>query len=96
MIEGMSYSSQRRSLHSESACFQSCIRLNDGPNIKLVELLKVCGAGLSLVCCLVIRRSTDGFLYLQDFSGVVSQPRDLRVSQYAVSAASSSPNHRPY
>ena len=34
----------------------SCIRLNDGPNIKLTELLKSVGLD-SLVCCLVIRGS---------------------------------------
>ena len=42
----------------------SCIRLSDGPNIKLVvflptlELFKLAGARLTLVCCLVIRCST--------------------------------------
>ena len=29
-----------------------------GPNVKLVELLKMSGAGLGVVCCLVIRGST--------------------------------------
>ena len=38
-----------------------CIRLNGGPNIKFVELFKLVGAGLSLVCCLVIRGLTGGF-----------------------------------
>ena len=67
----------------------SCIRLNDGPNIKLVELFKFVGAGLSLICCLAIRGSTDGFLLLRDFSDGVSQPRGFRVSQYVVSVESS-------
>ena len=34
---------------------------DDGPNIKLVDLFKLVGTGLSLVCCLVIRGSTDFF-----------------------------------
>ena len=38
-----------------------CIRLNDGPNIKLGDLFKLVGTGLSLVCCLAIRGSTGGF-----------------------------------
>ena len=38
------------------------VGLNDGHNIKLVELFKLVGAGLSLVYCLVIRGSTGGFL----------------------------------
>ena len=59
-----------------------CIRLTDGPNIKLVELLKLVGTELSIVCCLVIRGSTGGFLLLRHFSGVDSHPRDLQVSQY--------------
>ena len=50
----------------------SCIRLNDGPHKKLVELFNLVGAGLRLVCCLVIRGSTGGFVLLQYFSGVVS------------------------
>ena len=67
------------------------------PYIKLVELLKLIGAGLSLACCFVIRGSTGGFLLLQDFSGVVSQPMGLRVSQHVVSVESSSlTHHRPY
>ena len=39
------------------------------------------GACLSLVCCLIIRGSTSGFLLLRDFSSVVSQPRGLRVTK---------------
>ena len=35
----------------------------------------------SLVCCLVIRGSTGGFLLLRYFSGIVSHPGVLRVSQ---------------
>ena len=31
------------------------LTLNDGPNIKLVDLFKLVGTGLNLVCCLVIR-----------------------------------------
>ena len=58
--------------------------------MRLVELSKLVGAGLSHVCCLVIRGSVGSFLLLGDFSGVVSQPRSLRVSQYVVSFESSS------
>ena len=39
--------------------------LNDGPNIKLVDLFKLVGTELSLVCCLVIRGSNGGFLLLR-------------------------------
>ena len=54
-------------------------------------------AGLSLACCLVIRGSTGGFLLLRYFSGVVSHPRDLQVTQYVVSVESSSlTHHMPY
>ena len=60
------------------------LRIN-GPTIKLVELFKLAGAGLSLVCCLVIQGSTGGFLLLCDFSGVVLYPRSTRVSQFVVS-----------
>ena len=75
----------------------SCVRFNDGHNIKLVELFKLDGAGLSLVCCLFIRGSTGGFRLLWDFSGVVSRPRGLWVSQYVVSVESPSlTHHRPY
>ena len=38
----------------------SCTRLNDGPNIKLVELCKLAGDELCFVCCLVIRGSGGG------------------------------------
>ena len=37
------------------------------------------------VCFLVIRGSVDGFVLLRYFSGGVSQPRDLQMSQYFVS-----------
>ena len=67
----------------------SCVRLNDGPNIKLVELFKLAGTGLRLVCCLVIWGTTGGFLLLRYFIGVVSHPWDLNVSQYVVSVESS-------
>ena len=40
---------------------------------------------VSLIYCLVIRSSTGGFLLLRDISGIVSQPRDIRVSLYVVS-----------
>ena len=36
------------------------------------------GAELSLVSCLAIRGSTGGFLLLSEFSGGISQTRDLR------------------
>ena len=40
----------------------ACIRLNDGPNIKLVKLFfYLVGAGLSLVWCLIIKGETGGF-----------------------------------
>ena len=61
----------------------------DGLNIKLVDLLTLVGTGLSIACCLVILGSTGGFLLLQYFSGIVSHPGDLQVSQY-VSVESSS------
>ena len=56
----------------------SCIRLNDGPNIKLVDSFKLVGTGLSLVCCLVIHGSTGGFHLLRYFSVVVSHHRFSR------------------
>ena len=56
-----------------------------GPNIKLVELFKLVGAGLILVCCLVIRGSIGGSLLLRDFSGVVSHSRARPLTQYVVS-----------
>ena len=72
-------------------------RLSDGSNIKPSELSKLVGAGLRLVCFSVIRGSTDGFLLLWDFRGVVSQPRDLRVTQYFVFVETSSLTHpKPY
>ena len=73
----------------------SCIRLSDGPNIKLVESLKF--SGWTRSCLLLGRSGFNWCLLLQDFSGVVSQPSGLRVSQYVVSVESSSLNHhRPY
>ena len=42
--------------------------LNNGPNIKLLDLFKLVAAGLSIVCCLVIRGSTGGFLLLRYFT----------------------------
>ena len=71
----------------------SCIRLNDGPNIKLFGLFKLVGAVLSIACCLVIRGSTGGFIFLRDFIGVVLERKGLRVSQYVVSVESSSLTH---
>ena len=65
------------------------------PIIKLVDLIKLVGSGLSIVCFLVIRGSTGVFL-LRFYSGIVLHPGVLRVSQY-VSVESSSPtHHRPY
>ena len=74
----------------------SGIRLNDGPNIKLVDLFKLVGTGFSLVCCLVIRCSTGGFLLLRYLSGIVSHPGVLRMSQYVSVEFSSLTHHRPY
>ena len=51
-------------------------RLNDGPNMNLLDVFKLVGTGLSPVCCFVIRGSTDVFL-VRIFSGVVLQPKDL-------------------
>ena len=73
-----------------------CIRLNDGPNIKLLDLFKWVETGLSLVCCLVIRCSTGDFLLLRYFSGIVSHPGGFRVSQYVSVESSSLTHHRPY
>ena len=74
----------------------SCIRFNDGPNIKLVDLFKLVGTVLSLVCCLVIRGSTGGFLLLRYCSDIVSQPVALQVSRYVSIESSSLTYHRPY
>ena len=67
-------------------------------NIKLVDLFKPVGAGLSLVCCLVIRGSPGGFFLPRDRSGAFfSHPRGLRVSQNVVFVESSSLTyHGPY
>ena len=67
-----------------------------GPIIKLVDLFKLIVTGLSLVYCLVIRDSADGFVLLKYFSGVVSHPRVLQVSQYVSVESSSLTHHRPY
>ena len=65
-------------------------------HIKFVDLLKFVGAGHNLVCCLVIPASTGVFGLLQDFSGIFSQPKGLRVSQYVVFVEPSSlTQHRP-
>ena len=79
--------------------------VNDGPNIKLVDLFKLVWTGLSLVCCLVIRRSTGGFLLLRYFSQFLRDyilfqwycftPWVLRVSQYVSVESSSLTHHRP-
>ena len=65
-------------------------------NIKLADLFKLVGIGLSLVYCLVIRSSTGGFLLLRYFSGIVSHPGVLRVSQYVSVESSSLTHHSPY
>ena len=70
--------------------------LNDGSNMKLVDLFKLVGTGLSLVCCLVIRGSAGGLILLRYFSGIVSHPGVLRVSQYVSVESSSLTHHRPY
>ena len=62
-----------------------------------LKCVKLVGAGLNLICCLFIRGLTGGFILLWDFSGVVSHPMGLRVSQYFVPVESSSLTyHRPY
>ena len=56
----------------------NCVRLSDGPDIKLFILV---GLGRSFfVCCLSHRDSTVRFLLLQCSSGAVRHPRDLQVS----------------
>ena len=67
--------------------------LNDGPNIKHADLFKLVGTGL--VCCLVIRGSTGGFLLRQYFSYVVSHPRVLQVAQYVSVESPSLTHHMP-
>ena len=62
----------------------------------LFDSFKLVGTGLSLVCCLVIRGSAGGFLLLPNFSGIVSHPGVLRVSQYVSVKSSSLTHHRPY
>ena len=66
-----------------------------GPT-KLVDLFKLVGTGLSLVCCLVIRGSTGGFHLLRYFSGIVSHPGVLRVSQYVSVESYSLIHYRPF
>ena len=75
----------------------SNIRLNDGPKIKLVKSFNLVGAGLSFVCCLVIRGSTGVLVLFRYFRGMVWHPSDLQVSQYV--AVVESPyliHHRSY
>ena len=48
-----------------------CIRRNDWPNIKLVNLFKLVGTDLKLVSCLVIRDLIGGFYLFQYLSGIV-------------------------
>ena len=69
---------------------------NDGPHIELVDSFKLLGTGLILICCLVIRGSIGGSLLLQYFSGIVSHPGVIRVSQYVSVESSSLTHHRPY
>ena len=64
-------------------------------NIKLVDLFRLVGTGLSLVCCLVIRGLTGSFLLLRYFSGIVAHPGVLQVSQYVSVESSSLTHHRP-
>ena len=71
-----------------------CVRLNHGPNIKLIDLSTVGVTGHSLVCCLV-RGSTGGFLLLWYLSGLVSHPRVLRVLQYVSVKSSALTQHKP-
>ena len=66
--------------------YGSFIRLNDGPNVKLVDLFKSVGTGLRLFCCLVIRGSTGSFILLRYFSGIVSHPGVLRMSHTFLSS----------
>ena len=62
----------------------------------LVDLFTLVGTRLSLVCCLVIRGSTDGLIWLRYFSGIVSHPVVLQGSQYVSVESSSLNHHRPY
>ena len=63
--------------------------------MELVDLFKLVATGLSLVCCLVIRGSTGGFLLLRYFSGIVSHPAVLQVSHVSVESSSLT-HHWPY
>ena len=71
-------------------------RLNDGPNIQLVDLFKLDGTGLSLVCCLVIRGSAGGFLFSPVFQWYCFHSEVLRMSQYVSVESSSLTHHRLY
>ena len=67
-----------------------------GTTKKVEDFFKLVGAGPILVFYLVIRGSTAGFPLLRDFSGAISQPRGLQVSQYVVLVESKSLiRHRP-
>ena len=59
---------------------------NDGPNTKLVDFF-----GLDLVLA-----QLEVFFLLRYFSGIVSHPGVLRVSQYVSVESSSLTHHRPY
>ena len=65
-------------------------------SMMLIDLFKLVGTGLSLVCCLVIRGSAGGFLLHRYFSGIISHPGVLRVSQHVSIESSSLTHHRPY
>ena len=51
-------------VYNFASVFKSCIRVNDGLNIKLVDLFKLVGTGLSLDFCLVIRGLNWWFSFL--------------------------------
>ena len=77
-------------------CGWSSIRLNDWPNINLVDIFKLIRTGLSLMCCLLIRNSTGGFHLLEYFSGIVSHPGVLQVPRNVFVESSSLIHHRSY
>ena len=60
--------------HSRGLLASQCVFFS----VESSSLTQLVGAGLSLVCCLVYRGSTGGFLLLTEVSGCVSQTRDLR------------------
>ena len=72
----------------------SCIRLSDGPNIKLVDLSWL-GLDLFLSVAWSLGVQLVFFLF-QYFSGVVLHPRVLQVSQYVSVESSSLTHQRPY